>query len=122
MKLELQPQRFAVAKLPPAEKIPTWAETGAFSSISRNSDELSIVCEEMLLPKNIPAEKGWRLLKVRGPLDFGLIGVLESIARPLAKAQISIFTVSTFETDYVLVKETVLTKALEVLQQAGWEV
>jgi hypothetical protein len=117
--LSLPPDRLAVCQLAPEAPIPAWAATTGFSSITRTRDELSIVCPEVVVPKGVKQEAGWRMLKVEGPLDFTLTGVLASIASPLAQAGISIFPLSTFNTDYVLVKDADVTEAVQALQAAG---
>ena len=73
------------------------------------------------VPANVKVEPKWRCLKVKGPLDFALTGILASLANPLARAGISIFAVSTFDTDYLLVKEGDLERAAEALSIAGHE-
>jgi hypothetical protein len=90
-----------------------------FLSITRTRDELSIVCESSRIPAGIDAEFGWRCIKVDGPLDFSLVGVLSSLAEPLARAGIPIFAISTFDTDYVLVKTANLEGAMAALESAG---
>ena len=74
------------------------------------------------VPEQIKCEAGWRCLKVKGPLEFPLIGVLASLATPLASAGVSIFALSTFNTDYLLVKENLLETALQVLSQEGHKI
>ena len=88
----------------------------------RTREELSVVCSERFVPPEVNAERGWRAFQVQGPLDFSLVGVLAEIAEPLAKAGVSIFTLSTYATDFVLVKDSALERALEVLTQAGFQV
>ena len=118
--LIILPDLLTVCRLPPDALIPAWAqEDGGLLSVVRTPEELSIVCPEKLVPANITAERGWRPLKVKGPLVFSEVGVLASLVEPLAAAGISIFVISTFETDYVLVKEQVLDHAVQTLQQAG---
>ena len=78
-----------------------------------------MVCPESAMPEGAKREGGWRVLKITGPLDFSLTGILVSVAKPLAEAGVSIFAVSTFDTDYVLVKEENLEKALRALTLAG---
>jgi hypothetical protein len=114
--------RFAICRLPADDAVPAWAAGGPFSSITRTSDELSIVCAEGLAPAGSPGEGGWRVFQVAGPLDFSLTGILAAIASPLAKAGVSIFAVSTFLTDYILVKEENLASAVEALRTAGHSV
>lgn len=85
-------------------------------------DETSVVCNAAAVPPGIQTETGWRAFVVAGPLDFGLTGILLSIAQPLAQAGISIFALSTYDTDYVLVKESNLDKAIAALVAAGHSV
>jgi hypothetical protein len=119
LNLEVLPNTLAVCRLSSNDSIPSWAFSGDFFSISKTADELSIVCEEKQVPAGVKAGRGWRCLKVKGPLDFGLTGILASLAKPLAEAGISIFAVSTFDTDYLLVKMDVLERAISVLSKAG---
>ncbi len=119
MSLTILSDTFAICRLSPAEDVPEWAMIGEFVSITHTADELSIVCAEDNVPPDVKADRGWRVLKVEGPLDLALTGVLASLANPLADAKINIFAVSTFDTDYVLVKEYNLTRAREVLIRAG---
>src|SRR4051812_12449007 len=100
MNLRIIEGTFSVCKLNAGNSIPDWVFSSSFYSISRSSEELSIVCEQKSIPKEIKAEKGWSLIKVQGPLDFGLTGILASLANPLAAAGVSIFAISTFDTDY----------------------
>src|SRR5689334_16436306 len=114
--LSVMPLLLAVVRLNTSSNIPPWAvEKGDFFSITKTSDELSIVCSEDKVPQDVKVEKGWRCLKVEGPLDFGLTGILSSLAQPLAEAKISIFAISTFDTDYIMVKNENLQKAVAVL-------
>ena len=83
------------------------------------ADELSVVCAEGVVPAGVRCDKGWRVFQVAGPLDFALTGILAAIAAPLADAGVSIFAVATFDTDYVMVKEEALAKAVEALRGAG---
>ena len=118
----------AVVRLPSSNPIPPWilstVSTSNFVSITKTSDELSIVCPESTVPEQASSpeqkiEKGWVSFKVRGPLDFGLTGILASLAAGLAAEGISIFASSTYDTDYVLVKENTADKAAEVLRKQG---
>src|SRR5512147_2541007 len=119
MNLIVLPDPLAICRLGPAEDVPEWAMIGEFVSITHTSDELSIVCADEHVPSDVKADREWRALKVEGPLDLALTGVLASLANPLAGAQINIFAVSTFDTDYLLVKEYNLARACDVLRQAG---
>jgi hypothetical protein len=104
MQLETLPQTFAVCRLKSTEPFPEWALTSeGILCLLRSSAELSVVCEEKLVPDSIQKEGGWRALRVKGTLDFALTGVLARITAPLGKAEISLFAISSFDTDYVLV-------------------
>lgn len=120
--LHLLPGEFAACRLLPTEPIPAWAGSAVFSSVTRTADELSIICPAPPVPAGVKAERGWRLLKVAGPLDFGMVGVLASITAPLAAGGISLLAVATFDTDYVLVRAERLEEALRALEAAGHRV
>ncbi len=120
--LGLLAEDFSVCRLLPSEPVPPWAGSAVFSSVTRTADELSIICPAAQVPATIQAEKGWRLLKFTGPFDFGAVGVLASVTEPLARAGISLLAVSTFDTDYILVKAGRLDDALRTLEAAGHQV
>jgi hypothetical protein len=122
LRLEVVEGRFAVCRLGPSEAAPGWASGGPFVSVTRTDAELSIVCREDAVPAAVAAERGWRGLRVAGPLGFGLTGILASLAVPLASSGVSIFVVSTYDTDYVLVQERDLDRAKDALARAGHEV
>lgn len=110
-------------RLDPRSDIPAWIYKSPFFSISKTPEELSLVCESAAVPGgDLKTEDNWKCLQVLGPLDFSLTGVLSSIARPLADAKISIFALSTFDTDYVMVKQDCLDRAKDALRQAGFEI
>ena len=113
------PDVFAVCRLDPDAPVPPWAFDAGFSSITRTAEELSIVCPEDRVPEGVDCEKNWRCLRVAGSIEFSVIGVLASLVSPLAKQGISVFAISTFDTDYLLVKDTDLSKARSALRQAG---
>lgn len=92
---------------------------GEFFSVTRTPAELSAVCDFAALPSGVKAEGPWSMLAVRGPLDFNLTGVLAGLATPLAAAGISIFAVSTYDTDYTLVRNDDLDRAVRALREAG---
>jgi hypothetical protein len=119
LQLSLLKNKLAVAHLPSTAAIPDWAlqEPSEFLAITRTADELSIVCHQAVIPDDVQAEKEWRALKVDGVLDFALTGILSSLLQPLAKANISIFAISTYNTDYLLVKEAVVERAIIVLSE-----
>lgn len=99
--------------------MPAWAESGSFSSVTRTGEELSVVCAEDAVPDGVRCETGWRCLRIQGRLAFSEIGVLSLLAAPLARAGISIFVVSTYETDHILVREEFLGAAQAVLASEG---
>jgi uncharacterized protein len=118
--LQLLEGTLAVCRLGPRVTVPEWAlAAGPFGSVTRTPEELSIVCPEHRVPPDVQCEKGWRALKVQGPLDFGLTGILDALTDPLARSGVSIFAVSTFDTDYLLVREACLEEALAALRAAG---
>ena len=122
LSLSLLPETFAVCRLLPGATLPEWATRGSMFSITRTADELSIVCEASQVPAEIRAEGGWRALKLKGPFDFSLVGILAAVLVPLAKAGIGIFALSTFDTDMVLVKADRLDFAVTTLREAGHSV
>ncbi len=99
--------------------IPSQALKSEFWSLTRTGSELSVVTEEELIPQNWLSEKGWRCLRVNGPLEFDVIGVVSSISSILADAQIPIFVISTYDTDYILIHQQHLEKGIDALLQAG---
>ncbi len=117
---------FGILRLENDSEVPEWIYESNFFSITRTPEELSIVCQESSIPLNIPedvrAERGWSCLKVEGPLDFGLTGILAGISRILAEIGISIFAVSTYDTDYILVREIDLECAVRALIEGGYEI
>lgn len=115
MNIKVLKDRYSICRLESEDMVPLWVDTKNFISITRTEDELSIVCIDKNIPNEIKSEKGWRVLKVEGPLDFSLIGILSKISGILAKEKISIFVVSTFDTDYILVKEESLENSIKVL-------
>jgi hypothetical protein len=119
MKLALLDEEFGVARLDPTADTPAWAFEGSLYSITRTPEELSIVCAAELIPVDVQAERGFRCLRIVGRLDLSLTGILASIARPLAVAKISIFTISTYDTDYILVQNKDLAAAIDFLRTAG---
>ena len=119
LELSLLKERLAVCRLEPSAPLPVWAFSGDLCSITRTPEELSVVCREQAVPVGIRCERGWRVFKVAGPLDFGLTGILDVLTDPLARAGISIFALSTYDTDYLLVREAQLEEAIATLRTAG---
>lgn len=116
--MRLLPGTYAVCRLPADAPWPAWA-AGDFVSLSRSVEELSVVCPEGAVPEGVAREGSWRCLRVAGTLDFALVGVLASLAKPLAGAGVGIFAVSTFDTDYLLVRQADLGRAGAALTGAG---
>jgi hypothetical protein len=113
----------ALCRLTATEDVPAWtAEARTFLTISRTPTELSIVADESAVPADVSAQRGYRALRVEGPLPLDLIGIFAGIASPLADAGIPIFPIATYDTDYVLVAESTFAKAVEVLEAAGHRV
>ena len=116
MELILLPDSLAICSLPRDVPIPPWALAGEFYAVFRSEEELSIVCPDGHPPAETKADRGWRALKVKGPLPLTETGVVASLSAPLAEAGISVFVVSSFNTDYLLIKEADISKAVRVLR------
>jgi len=116
MKFTLLDGLFAVARLDADADVPPWAHRGAFTSITRTPHELSIVCDEGGVPDDVAAERGWRCLALAGPIPFETTGVAAAFTGALAARGISVFVVSTFDTDYVLVKAARVDEAVDALR------
>jgi hypothetical protein len=122
LSLLLLPERFAACRLEPGDAIPEPIRQASFFSVTRTPEELSIVCREADVPPGARRQTGFRAFRVEGPLDFALVGVLESLLSPLAAAEIPVLAVSTYDTDYVLVREGDLEKARLALAGVGHDV
>lgn len=120
LKLSILGEEYGICRLEPDSNLPGWAVGGDFVSLTRTREELSIVCPCSSIPQGVRSEAGWRALKVEGPLDFSLTGILSSISTVLANAGISIFAVSTFDTDYILVKGSDLDAAVLALRKESF--
>lgn len=120
--LSLLPDLLAVCRLPAGAEAPAWLDGEAFASVTRTPEETSVVCRAEVVPLDVRVEAGWRALRVAGPLDFALTGVLLSLLEPLAAAGVSVFALSTFDTDVVLVRDAALDDALAALDDAGHRV
>lgn len=120
MKLEVLPGRFTVCKVPDLSEV-AWKEEFLF--LGKTDQEISVVCREEAQPQNaIVAEQGWKAFRIGGILDFSLVGILARLSGLLAGHQISIFAVSTYDTDYILIKEAQFLQAVPILEEAGYRI
>lgn len=119
MQLNLLSSTLAAVRLAPSDPIPEWAKNGSFCSITITPSEMSIFCESALVPPGIDKVDNWRAFQVDGQLDFQLSGIIAQLAVPLSAKQIPIFSISTYDTDYMLVENTHLIGAVNVLKRAG---
>ena len=124
MDLRVLDDRLSVCKLPASSPWPVPEPGARFWSVTRTDSELSIVCPEDEAPAgdHVQVEPDWRALEVAGPLDFSMVGVMAGLTQPLADVDVSVFVVSTYDTDYVLVHAAALERAVEALRAAGHQV
>ena len=115
-------ESLAMVRLTADAPLPLWATESEFFSVTRTSDELSVVCRPAHIPDGVAAESGWRALKVKGPFALSEVGVLAKLSAVFAEANISLFAISTFDTDYLLVQEKQLAAAITALRSAGHQV
>lgn len=108
-----------MCRLAPDTAVPAWADGPGFCSITRTPEELSIICPAMRVPAGVKQERGWRLLQLVGPFDFGAVGILSSVLAPLAAAKVSSLAVATFDTDHLLIQTPGLAAALAAIRAAG---
>lgn len=120
--MRLLKEKYGVCRLDKNEAIPEWSQNGEFFSVTRTAEELSIVCAEDSVPNDIKCERDWRILKIEGQLDFSLIGIIASVSNILAQNKVSIFAVSTYNTDYILVKDIDKDKAVKALSKEKYEI
>ena len=120
MQLRTLEETLAIARLPATAAVPEWVGGIDFIAVVRTRNELSIVCRDSAVPANITeVERGFKAVAVAGVLDFALTGIVADLAKPLADAGISIFGISTYDTDHILVREDMLPAAKDVLIAAG---
>ncbi len=122
LELTLLEHRFAISRLPADAPLPAWATEGSFFSVTRTGDELSIVCELDRVPPGVQSQPNWRVFQVHGPFALTEIGVLSALATPLSEARLSLFVISTFDTDYLLVAPETLSAAIDALERAGQKI
>jgi len=121
--VDVRPGDYSVARLAPDAPVPAGLlEASGLVSITRTPDELSIVCPTEVAPESDTGDHGWRLLTVRGPLEFTLTGIMAALSGELAAAGVSLFALSTYDTDHLLVKGENLERAVRALSEAGHEV
>lgn len=120
--LAVLPESFSIHSFPQNAELPAVVLAQPLYFIGRTRDELSIVVPDTLALTSESCDAGWRILEVLGPLQLSMVGIMASIGSVLAKARVSIFVVSTFETDYFLVKQPDLERAIRALQQDGYKV
>jgi len=112
----------AVVRMAPQDEVPAWASTGPLSAVVRTPEELTIVCNQTVVPGNLKSELDWVAFKLEGPLPFSMTGVLASVLGPLASGSIPVFVVSTFDTDYILVKADLAQRAREIFAAEGHKI
>ena len=110
---------FSLVRLPPDSPLPMGAFAGRLCAITRTEDELSVICDTEHAPSSVRVEHGWACLKVLGPLDVAIVGVMSSLAGALAEVNIALLAISTFDTDYVLVRREHLENAIAAWRAAG---
>ena len=120
--LSVLSEAFTIHKLSPDASIPEEILKSNYYSVSKTENELSLVCSEVIEVQSLQSSKGWKCIKVAGPFDFNLTGILAGISDILAKGNISIFAISTFDTDYILVRTQDLSSARTTLRQAGYKI
>jgi hypothetical protein len=115
---------YAIYRLDKDSAVPDWICNSEFYSLTRTQDELSIVCKQadIKMDDNIKSDMNWRILKIKGPLDLNMIGIIANVSRLFKTYKISIFAISTYDTDYILVKNQYLDKALTLLKNYGHKV
>ena len=119
---KLFPERMAIVRLEHDAPTPVWATRGAFTSVTRTPSELSIVCQDDAVPRDVAAARGWRGLMLQGPFPLTQTGIASDFTAVLARANVSVFVISTYETDFVLVPEKSLDVAVAALARAGHSV
>lgn len=118
----LHAETYAIARMDPKAQMPQWALESALWAVTKTQAELSIVCQESAIPEGVEFAGGRRLFEFEGPIPFETTGVLDSVLAPLARAKVSVFVFSTFDTDYFMVMSRDLERAIDTLVDAGHEV
>jgi uncharacterized protein len=120
--VSILPEHLAICRLDAGAAVPVWAEQGTFVSVTRTREELTVICPEDRIGPEVEASRNWRAFQLQGPFDLNLVGLLVSVAAPLAQAGVSILPIGTYDTDYVLVRQTQLEAAIRALSFIGIEV
>ena len=120
--VSILPEHLAICRLDASASVPAWAEQGTFVSVTRTREELTVICPEDRIAPAVEASRDWRAFKLQGPFYLNLVGLLVSVAAPLAQAGVSILPIGTYDTDYVLVRQTQLEAAIRALRFIGIEV
>jgi hypothetical protein len=119
LSLSIQPGSYAICRLAPDAPPPTWATAASHWSMTRTADELSVVVPERVVPADVVASRGWRVIRFAGPMPLDQSGILASVTTPLAAARVSVFAMATYDTDYVLIPDAQRVLALAALESAG---
>ena len=124
MNITVLKELLAVCRLPADAPLPKWLDPvgGPLVSVTRSAAETSIICQVADAPQGVPCHQPWRALRVAGPLDFGQIGILAELTTVLAAARVSVFAMSTFDTDYLLVEHEQIRRAVKALRRAGHQI
>ncbi|HEY0789434.1 MAG TPA: ACT domain-containing protein [Chthoniobacterales bacterium] len=120
--ISVLPEHLSICRLEADAPVPAWVEGGTFVSVTRTREELTVICPQEYVPAEAKVSRNWRALKLEGSFDLDLVGLLVSVAGPLAQAGIGILPVGTYETDYVLVRQDQLDAAIRALRFIGCQV
>lgn len=115
-------KEYSIHRLKAKARIPAQLSASVFYSVTRTKEELSIVCESGIPIKSLIENRGWSCLKVIGPLDLNMSGIIARLSSTLAAADINIFALSTYDTDYILIKTENTNKAVKILRQADYQI
>ena len=122
LSMRILTDRMAVCRFEPSAPLPDWIDQPGFYSITRTAEELSVVCSEERVPPGAESETGWRCFQLQGPFNFSETGIISSLTQPLTESGVSVFVISTFDTDYLMVKEKDFSKAIDVLATQGHQI
>lgn len=123
MDLIVLEKKYSIYKFEADSVLPEWIYLSGFYSITKTTEEISVVTEQTdQIPGNIPCSKDWRIIKVAGPLDFSLVGIIADISAILKEAKIPIFTISTYDTDYILLKQKDLETGVKALTEKNYKI